>query len=177
MNTAMLVAAGQLQLLHKITLTSALLLCKCRAAQKRHCCISKTCSIADCGVTQFRKLPFSSLGKGLGLVHDGAAQVTLEGLHELVVQVGQLLLEQLPHHGRQLALQLLLLGLPHACLKIASLLLIACTQAHVRQGRCDLFQGHAKTSAAWTASRPAQGTEPAAGSLQSRSCQAHAVEM
>ena len=72
------------------------------------------------------------MGKGLGLVHDGAAKVTLEGLHELVVQVGQLLLEQLPHHGRQLALQLLLLRLPHACLKIASLLLVPCTQAQVK---------------------------------------------
>lgn len=72
------------------------------------------------------------MGKGLRLVHDGAAQVALEDLHELVVQVRELLLEQLPHHGRQLALQLLLLGLPDAYLKIASLLLIACTKDQVR---------------------------------------------
>ena len=87
-------------------------------------------------------LLFSGLGKGLRLVHDGAAQVTLEGLHELVVQVGQLLLEQLPHHGRQLALQLLLLGLPHTCLKVASLLLVACTQFHISLSQCEAwFEG------------------------------------
>ena len=57
-----------------------------------------------CSPTQPSNLLFGGLGKGLRLVHDGAAQVSLEGLHELVVQVGQLLLEELPDHGCQLAL-------------------------------------------------------------------------
>ncbi len=71
-------------------------------------------------------LPFSGLCKGLGLVHNGATQIALERLQQLLVKVCQLLLEHLPHHGRQLALQLLLFGLPDACLKITGLLLISC---------------------------------------------------
>ena len=75
-----------------------------------------------------RSLPLHSLSKGLSLVCNRPAQITLEGGQQLAVQVVQLQLKNLPDQGRKLALQLLLLGLPNACLKVASFLLIAYVQ-------------------------------------------------
>ena len=75
-------------------------------------------------------LPLACIAKRFSLVCYAARDVVLEGLYELGAQLQQLLLEQLPHHDCQLALQLLAFGLPDSGLKVAGLLVIACIQCY-----------------------------------------------
>lgn len=79
------------------------------------------------------QLPLACIAKGFNLVCYAARDIVLEGLYELGAQLQQLLLEQLLHHDFQLALQLLAFGLPDPGLKVAGLLVIACTPTLMRR--------------------------------------------
>ena len=80
----------------------------------------------DFRATSPSSLPLGCVCESFNLVCYAARHIVLEGLYEFGAQLQQLLLEQVLHHDFQLALQLLPLCLPHTCLKVAGLLVIAC---------------------------------------------------